>query len=90
MEKKETWQPIETVDKNNSMSIDLWIGGKWNCRIADCRWVEGAWSNYQLDDSGGYGEMEMMPICDAMSPFITHWRDYPSPPAQSTRDRDNA
>jgi hypothetical protein len=75
------WQPIETVRKNGLMTVDLWVSGKWNFRIADAKWQDGCWQTYRLDNSGGYGELDWVPIDESIIPDITHWRYYPQPPA---------
>lgn len=71
------WQPIETAPKDET-EIDAWFGYEHDGWIDQIKWIDGEWHRYTVDNSGGYGEMEWLPLIHSKP---THWMSLPHPPA---------
>lgn len=67
------WKPIETAPKDGT-AVDLWIvAGKFNRRVADCRYVDDGWICHE-----GYIGQRFWPSAEP-----THWMPLSEPPVQS-------
>lgn len=67
------WLSIESAPKDGT-EVDLWVyddSVPEGYRLTDCQFLDGKWNWYQMDNSGNYGEMELLPLEDYR--VVTHW-----------------
>ena len=66
-------EPIETAPRDGTV-IDLWFAGRWNCRMADYRWISFYSGCWHKDGGGTFNDNS------GTLGIITHWRPLPAPP----------
>lgn len=89
------WQPIETAPKDGTV-IDLWIGGEFPRREAECYWgkpphecgemgrlCDSDWHDLENGWVPGHGLFEFS-LSDGE---ITHWMPLPEPPQAASGSR---